>query len=99
MSDIFSRFVFVRNGIFPDDAMLLDVLAPLFACRNVDAIASTVDDLGLILFCVDLQFKVVRWLAYGYFADDLYRLAARRMPFIPAALIPIPCWPRLIRSL
>ncbi len=55
----------------PLDAVLGDVLAALFARRNVDAFALAVEDLGLVPLGVDLDFEVVRRLARADPRDDL----------------------------
>ena len=59
----------------PLDAVLLDVLAARLAGRNVDPFAPAVEDLGLVLLGVDLDFVVMGRLALRDLRDDLHRLA------------------------
>ncbi len=61
----------------PFDAMLRDILRPLFARRNVVAFAPAVENLGKVLLRVDLNFVVVGRLALRDLGNDLHWLAGR----------------------
>ncbi len=59
----------------PLDAMLFDVVGALFAGRNVDSFPFAVEDSGLVLLGVDLDFVVVGRFPGRDFRDDFDRLA------------------------
>ena len=60
----------------PFDAMLLDVARhPFDAGRDVDTLAATVHDLGLVFLRVDLDLVVMCGLLHRNLGDDLYWLA------------------------
>jgi hypothetical protein len=79
----------------PLDTVLLDVSLARFAGRNVDAFALAVEDLGQVLLGVDLDLVVV---VLGEIFEAIFTgLPVVSTPYMPAALMPMPCWPRLIR--
>ena len=82
----------------PFDALLLDQLAAGFAGRNVDPFPLAVENLGVVLLGVDLNLEVVCGLRGLVREMTFTGLPVVSTPYMPAALMPMPCWPRLIRS-
>ena len=71
---------------------------PFFARRNVYAFAFAVDDLRLVPLGVDLNFEVMGRLSWRRSCEMIFTgLPVVSTPYMPAALMPMPCWPRLIR--
>ena len=56
-----------------------------------------VEDLGLVVLGVDLDFVVVGRLSCEIFEMIFTGLPVVSTPYMPAALMPMPCCPRLIR--
>jgi len=55
--------------------VLLDELFALFSWRDIDPFAAPVEDLRLVLLCVDLNFVVVGGFVGADFRDNFYGLA------------------------
>ena len=75
----------------PFDAVLLDVFGPLLARWNVDAVASAIENLGMVFLRIDLNLVVVSGLARETFEMILTGLPVVSTPYMPAGLMPIPC--------
>ncbi len=81
----------------PLDAVFFDVLGAGVFWRNILAFATAVQDLWHVALGVDLDFVVVGRLAGAILEMIFTGLPVVNTPYMPAALMPIPCWPRLIR--